>query len=419
MMLPPPPPPPLLLLLLGLSSATSPAAAQQPRPSCSSDDDCSLLGTCQSHQCACDPGWTGVDCSRADLLPYRAGDGYINQSAASWGGRPVLYGGRWHLFATEIARKCPLILFMNNSMVVRATAASITGPYAHEDIVLPTFHHNPTVVGPTPDGYYLIFSIGIDDPEQIDCTAGIPACATDKKRPRCHDGTPETNGRISISYSRSPLGPWSTKVALPIGGVPDGQWNCKHNNPSAVIHADGRVLLMFHGSSCLGKGDPERLTGERLGIAEASHWNATYTRRPGGPIVAPSNGTGSHEDPFFFMDKRGHYHAVTHNQADGNICGSRTLGSTCGAHLFSRDSYTWSISRTPVYTHEVFMESGQTRELQTRQRPQLAFDPSTGQPSTLFNGASFEGNNGDLQDLTHTLAFRFRQVKTEESASSK
>jgi hypothetical protein len=75
--------------------------------------------------------------------------------------------------------------------------------------------------------------------------AGIPACATDPKRPRCHDGTPETNGRISMSYSRSPLGPWSTKVALAIGGVPDSQWNCKHNNPSALIESDGRILLMY------------------------------------------------------------------------------------------------------------------------------------------------------------------------------
>ena len=401
----------LLLALPGLSSAAS-LTSQTSASACSSDDDCSLLGTCQSRRCVCDAGWTGADCARADLMPYRRDDGYINQSAASWGGRPVFFGGRWHLFVTEIARKCPLILFMNNSMVVRATSASATGPYSHEEIVLPSFHHNPTVVGPTPDGYYLIFSIGTDDPEQIDCEGGIPACATDPKRPRCHDGTPETNGRISMSYSRSPVGPWSTKVALPIGGVPNGQWNCKHNNPSAAIRPDGRILLMYHGSTCLPNSDPEQLRGERLGIAEAPHWNATFTKRQGGPIVAPSNGTGSHEDPFLFIDQRGHYHAVTHNQAEGNLCGNRTLGSTCGAHLYSRDSYAWSVSRTPVYTHEVLMEGGEMRELQTRQRPQLIFDPRTRQPTTLFNGASFEGNNGDLQDLTHTLAFRFQPVRS-------
>jgi hypothetical protein len=139
---------------------------------CSSDEGCSLLGTCSagSMECTCDPGWTGDNCARADLLPYRPTDGYINRSAASWGGRPIFFGSKWHLFATEIARKCPLILFMNNSMVVRATATEAAGPYTHQEVVLPTFHHNPTAVGPTPDGYFLIFSIGTDDPEPIDCT---------------------------------------------------------------------------------------------------------------------------------------------------------------------------------------------------------------------------------------------------------
>ena len=32
--------------------------------------------------------------------------------------------GAWHLFATEIAHRCPLILFMNDSTVVRAEAGT-------------------------------------------------------------------------------------------------------------------------------------------------------------------------------------------------------------------------------------------------------------------------------------------------------
>jgi hypothetical protein len=68
---------------------------------------------------------------------------------------------------------------------------------------------------------------------------------------------------------------------MPIGGVPESQWNCRHNNPSALIEPSGRILLMYHGSSCLPREDPERLTGERLGIADAPHWNATFTKRPG------------------------------------------------------------------------------------------------------------------------------------------
>ena len=175
--------------LLAVTAAASSAAASATAPlravgsgpagniagsggQCSSDEDCSLLGACSAStgKCICDPGWAGADCARADLLPHRPADGYINHSAASWGGRPILFGGKWNLFATEIARRCPLILFMNNSMVIRATASDAAGPYTHQEVVLPMFHHNPTAVGPTPDGYFLIFSIGTDDPEPIDCT---------------------------------------------------------------------------------------------------------------------------------------------------------------------------------------------------------------------------------------------------------
>jgi len=39
-------------------------------------------------------------------------------------------------------------------MVVRAVSAGTDagGPYTHAETVLPPFHHNPTFVGPTPDG---------------------------------------------------------------------------------------------------------------------------------------------------------------------------------------------------------------------------------------------------------------------------
>ena len=146
--------PPLRPLLLLAAAPVLAQAAAAP----GADARCSLLGTWAAipptrpgaraeGSCRCDAGWTGADCSRAALLPYRPTEGYINASAASWGGRPLRFGGRWHLFATEIARKCPLILFMNNSMVVRATAAEPQGPYFHEEIVrappIPLLHGVP------------------------------------------------------------------------------------------------------------------------------------------------------------------------------------------------------------------------------------------------------------------------------------
>jgi hypothetical protein len=54
------------------------------------------------------------------------------------------------------------------------------------------------------------------------------------------------------------------------------------------------------------------------------------------------------------------------------------------------------------------LANGTTAQLQTRQRPQLVFsNDSDKRPVLLYNGASFEGNNGDLHMLTHTMAFHF------------
>lgn len=393
---------------------------------CSTDDDCSLLGVCSRSsaraggKCVCDPGWTGPDCAAAALRPYDdvAHLGYVNATRASWGGRPVRVGGEWHLFATEIAARCPLILFMNNSMVIQAqsTTGSPAGPYKHRSIVRDAFAHNPTAIGPTSDGYYLVYSIGgaaagtaAPNPASwlLDCTAELPPCAADD-RCRSH-GTPASNGQVVLSYSRDPIrGPWTHRVVLPIGGsgtTPPNSpsaWNCKHNNPSALLGPNDSVVLMYHGSTCDGS-----LRGERLGLADAPHWNSTeYSKRPGPPIVAPSNGTGSHEDPFLWRDKRGNFHVLTHNQQSGNLCGD---SASCGAHLFSRDSRAWSISKHPAYSSAVRLRSnGSLVHTATRQRPQLVFsDDGEMRPVVLTNGASFEGNNGDLHMLTHTLAFEF------------
>jgi hypothetical protein len=373
-----------------------------------------MIGLHRTSLCICDPGWKGEDCGQADLLPF-AGTGYINKSAASWGGRPVHAGGKWHLFATEIAHRCPLILFMNDSSVVRAEADSPVGPYVHKETVLPPFHHNPTTIGPTPDGYYLIYSIGNTNTEveQIPCEQAVPADC-DRENSFCR-GThmPNSNGRINLAYSKSVLGPWTEKVILPYDA--DGNasaWNCENNNPTATILSNGTIFLVYRADPCKASAGGGAGGGESLGVAIAAHWSGPYIRRAGAPIVSPSDGTGNHEDPFLFehsarRDGTKSFHIITHNQAAGNVCGNAS-DHGCGAHIFSRDGWTWTISRTPVYDVDIELSNGSTSVLQTRQRPQILFSAS-GQPQVLTNGASFEGNNPDMAHLTHTFAFAFRQ----------
>ena len=132
---------------------------------CMSDRDCSLLGVCTADgTCACDGGWKGHTCSAADLMPLNVSKGYHNASAASWGGRAVVdpATGLWHLFVAQFSHGCRVREWTHNSVVARAVSSEgPAGPYVYAEEVYPEFHHNPTVVGPTPDGYYLTFGTAL------------------------------------------------------------------------------------------------------------------------------------------------------------------------------------------------------------------------------------------------------------------
>ena len=94
-------------------------------------------------------------------------------------------GAEAGLFASQFVRDCPLSKWLHNSVVVRATSDNAAGPYTLAETVFAPFHHNPTVVGPTPDGYYLLFAIGEFNASNIvDCSSGVtpeppspPGCA--------------------------------------------------------------------------------------------------------------------------------------------------------------------------------------------------------------------------------------------------
>lgn len=369
-----------------------------------------------------------------DLAPF-AFEGYINETYSSWGGRPLLVGQRfsclafvkafglflkalsllstgspipaevrpalcyiltgrsgfvffslqiedtYHLFATEIAKECPLILFMNNSRVIHATSKLPGGPYVKQSTVLPPFHHNPTAVGPTPDGVYLLFFIGADelDPAAttIDCTQGVPShCG--KANNFCRGTIPLTNGQISMAWAKDVNGPWQTRVILPYNSTPSpGAWNCDNNNPAVAILPNGTVFMVYRANPCSGRG------GEALGVATAEHWSGEYVRRAGGPIVSPASGSGNHEDPFVWVDKRGAFHIVSHDQSKGNVCGDNN-NHGCGAHLYSQDSFTWQVGRFKLLTeanltlsHHLSAHSGSRMETDTP-------DPHTGWQSTCL-----------------------------------
>lgn len=383
-------------------------AAVAPSLACTSDSDCSLLGVCTDGSCRCDAGWAGQDCARADLEPWTEGHGYFNESLGSWGGRPIQdQAGSWHLFAAEMALGCPLALWQNNSLIVRAVSQSgPLGPYVKAEEVYPVFHHNPTILGPTGDGHYLMFFIGDDRGAEtaVDCSAGLPQPTCAFPPDSC---MPLSADYISMAWSKSPEGPWQRRVITPRNHVGNlSHWDCRTSNPAPLLLPNGSVVLIYRANACNVKGE------EYLGIAVAEHWTEDFVRQST-PVLGPKDGFGNNEDPFFWADARGNYHIVTHQQNLGNVCGNgtnpydRIKGVTCGGHLYSQDLKSWGVSTTPTYTDELEFANGTKGYLKTRQRPQLIFN-ADGSPRVLYNGASFDGENNDLEHLTHTFAWRFR-----------
>lgn len=141
------------------------------------------------------------------------------------------------------------------------------------ETVLPPFRHNPSVIGPTPDGYYLLFFIGAGNASgEIDCTSGIP--------PVPLHPNPPSNGYITMAATRDVVaGPWQQRVILRDNKPGDNQssWHCTENNPSATVLPNGTVVLVFRANSCTAH-------GEHLGVATAPHWSAEFVRDEA-PIV--------------------------------------------------------------------------------------------------------------------------------------
>eukprot|EP00040_Diaphanoeca_grandis_P013761 m.69504 g.69504 ORF g.69504 m.69504 type:complete len:434 (+) comp24099_c0_seq1:91-1392(+) len=386
---------------------------------CINDEHCSLLGTCTPQgRCKCLPGWAGYSCARADLAPLDITLGYHNATESSWGGRPVKdpMSGKWNLFATEIKNSCPLILFEYNSQVIRAESDSgeIGGPYTKADVVLPPFHHNPTIVGPSPDGYFLMFFIGASnatflngtlDPI-LDCREAVPNVPLPGKTK-----SPLTSNRyITMATTKDVVnGPWEQRVILRDDQPQYNQssWHCSENNPSASILANGTVVVVYRANPCAKDAVD---SGEHLGIAVADHWSSNFVRDTF-PIVSPADVNLTHgsnnEDPFIFHMGDGSWHIVNHQQGRTNVCGGSEQGHSCGAHFFAHNPHgPWMMSPEPVYSENVTLTNGSMARFQTRQRPQLVFDDAM-VPLFLFTSGSFDGNNPDLNMSTHTFAHAF------------
>jgi len=340
---------------------------------CTNDTDCFLHGECIQSQCLCDFGWTGVNCTQLNLMPAPVPGAYgYSPNVSSWGGLPIYVDGLFHLYVTEMVFGCGLCEWGYNSEIVHAVSKTLFGPYRFVDVAVPLWSHNPEVVIDNSTGTptYIIYHIG-------DADGGTPKiCNTSSlshhRQERQEGIIPEAG---LLHHSESPYGPW-----IPL--TPHGlQGGC--NNPAPLIYSNGSVLL----------------------ICTWFALSAPSFRGPYKPFpfnFTGNAGNGTWEDPFIWLDKRGHYHMLSHVwEGTGKLYAVRV-----GGQAYSLDGMLWVQTDQVPYTNMVNHTDGEVSAYSTRERPKLYFDPISREPVALFNGVGgVPGGDKDTCgiDWTYTL----------------
>jgi hypothetical protein len=139
-----------------------------------------------------------------------------------------------------------------------------------------------------------------------------------------------------------------------------------------MVLPNGSVAVMIHTD------DNNGWSGETIAVAPS--WQGPYTVTVGNEAV--NNEPLKQEDPFMWIDARGHYHALLHLMFDPP--GMGPCGFWAGGHMASVDGTKW----TPIYRSyntTVRTVDGKTTVFGRRERPKLIFD-TAGRPTHLFNG---------------------------------
>jgi hypothetical protein len=381
-----------LLIITAAAAVSCSSVAAASAASCSSAADCSLNGDCVAGACACDPQWSGgsAACDVLALRPAsRGAPGYRNSSGvSSWGGMSVRDdAGAWHLFAAEMVNNCSLSTWKTNSRVVRGVGAAPGGPFSVVQQIAAPFAHNPKIMRAA-DGTYVLYSIGSGlwntTAQQCDAAqrgAALSPAGAVAELPvgpgPCGNGCgpePPYNGGCGISLGSAPTpeGPWTFAPLQIVDQNRSSLLDAQQTNPSAVFMEDGSVLMAFNAGWNHGY-------VETIGLAKAPSWRGPYTLFSPDPILLNADGTHHQcEDPFLWRTARG-LHIMVHNQQDAGI--ARYAHSADGGK-------TWALHGGPGPYDGVVQWDDGTSDSWDVERPQFVFDPDTGAPLFLTNGAS-------------------------------
>jgi len=294
---------PLLLAVPGMAAAT-----------CVGDLCCSLNGERQvDATCICDKPWSGPRCETMNFKPVAFPQGYgMTPNLTTWGGNIIFDGEKYHMFVSAMTNHCPLSTWGKNSRIDHAVSSSATGPYHLVDVAVNTWAHNAAAVT-LHDGSFAIFHIG----NGAGAPDGGENCnSTEYKGPIL---VPEAAGS-TIHVSKSLNGPWKPLQGNTLG-------DC--NNPAPWVHRNGTIFI---------------LCGDAMKRSEniAGPWRTVSTlSHTGGP-------SGNYEDPFLYIDVKGHFHLLYH--VFETVPAYTCVNATVSAHAFSLDGFVWHMSASQPYT---------------------------------------------------------------------
>lgn len=228
--------------------------------------------------------------------------------------------------------------------------------------------------------------------EALERAAEEPPLGQAAARLRVLSDAPTCGGSFTELLSAASFdGPWVFETAF--GPAADGtQWPFSVDNPAPLFLSDGSIGVMFRSYAAY---------NSTIGIAHAPSWRGPWTL-PTAPIFY-----GHAEDPtWWYSSATRSYHALFHGLG---ACGTGAAGVGC--HAFSRDGVAWTLSPTPAYSLDVKFDDGSHITFARRERPQLLFDPVTGEPTHLVNGVQPPGPlqpTGGRGDASYTLVVPLR-----------
>ena len=354
--------------------------SKSPRVSCMSDLDCSLNGVCAaSRSCVCDPGWHGQGCELLNLSPTQGWGGAYGYpygptsprpepNISSWGAHVVKIAGDkdtpYHMFVSEFWGHCGVSeSWRQDSHVVHATAPTPLGPFTYQDTALPP---EATCMHMVQNGSTLIMwhqgRSGDGKGNRLNCS-NAPMNVNETWTPVAPHKVHESTG--------GPGGPWRAGGApMPPGII------C--NNPSAILLSNGTFAVFCHGP------------GIRLWLdAEGGALPVRF-------ILQPNGGPRPHsvwEDPHTWIDKRGHWHLLSHVYPTNTSRWSQYADIVAG-HAYSVDGEQWTFHPTPPYTADIVDETNNiTRHFATRERPFLLLsDDGERTPIALYTAVTPPGH---------------------------